>query len=132
MPQTGSFSVPMGCGAARCSWVCSCMVSSNPPRGLQLGRSDPGVAREDVHQLVDLVLALYAGAVGQRLADARIHVRSHDERSRLAECSLSRGDLEQNIDAVAIVLHHSRDPFDLAGDTPQTSDELLLEIDVHH
>jgi hypothetical protein len=88
--------------------------------------------REHVHELVDLLLALAGRPVVHRVADAGIDVGAQHERSRLSERGLRRRDLEEHVDAVPIVLDHSRNALDLPGDSMQAGDHLLLQLGVHH
>ena len=48
----------------------------------------------------------------------------------VVQCRLDRGDLGEDVDAVAVVFNHASDPADLALDALQANEEVLLRFDV--
>jgi len=59
-------------------------------------------------------------------------MRLQYQLSGLAECSSCGPNLQQDINAVAILLEHVGDAFHLPSDTPQPSEDLLLAWVIHH
>src|SRR6266511_651567 len=89
------------------------------------------VARKPAHRVQELVaLRLRRIARGQRARHAVPHVVVEDlERQRL-EGGIHRGDLRDDVDAVAVVLDHPLDAADLPFDSVETLDERVLVLGV--
>src|SRR6266852_8551807 len=101
-------------------------------RSLASSGADPRVPREDVHELVDFLLALLRRTGRHGLGHARVDVRSKDQCTRLPERSMSGRNLQEQIDTVASLFDHAGNAFELPSDATQAVRDLLLRDDVHH
>jgi hypothetical protein len=77
-------------------------------------------AADRAHELVDARLC----AIGARHADACVPVQKPE--SDLVERRVDRGDLRDDVDAVAIVLDHPGDPVHLPVDAGEAGEELVV------
>src|SRR5207244_10604469 len=76
-------------------------------------------ATENIHQLGHLLALLGGVAAGNGVLDAVGHVIAQDLLLDAPERRPHRRDLRDDIDAVAIVLDHAREPSHLAFDAAQ-------------
>ena len=65
-------------------------------------------------------------ARGEGVGDAVVHVAVEDPEREALERGVDRGDLRQDVDAVAVVLQHPLDPAYLALDPMEPADERVL------
>jgi 2-isopropylmalate synthase len=99
---------------------------------MALSPSAPAVAGEDLQELVELALLLGGLAALDGVGNARLDVRAQHGFRRLTERRLGRGDLEQHVDAVAIVFDHARHPLDLPRDAAKALEDLIFGRSVQH
>ena len=98
--------------------------------GVRLAAEDAlAHAREAVHGLEELLalrLRFRRIAGGERAGDAVVHVVVEDPEGEALERRVHRGDLREDVDAVAILLDHPLDPAHLALDAVEPADERVL------
>ncbi len=82
------------------------------------------LARVPVHEIEQLVIhgAGAVAAIADRHGGAVFQVIAHQQTADAAQRFLYRGDLHQNVGAVALVLHHRFEAAHLAGDAAQPAD----------
>src|SRR5207302_9874599 len=73
-----------------------------------------------------------ATARAHGVGDARLDVPAEQELLALLERALHRGDLQQDVHAVGVVLEHALPPLHLALDPPQPAPRLALGLLVEH
>src|SRR3984893_7891062 len=100
--------------------------------GLTRASLSPGEPGEDVEQLVELPLAVPRAAGAHRVRHARLEMLAEQELLDLLDRPLDRGELEQDVHAVLVLLHHPLDALDLALDAAQATERLPLRLIVHH
>jgi hypothetical protein len=88
-------------------------------------------AIEDRHELIKATLALGLAQL-HPLGHALLDVRLDDRQADPVESRLSRGELLENFDAQAWLLHHSPDAANLAFNPVQASDDGLLLGCIQH
>src|SRR5215212_2376795 len=86
----------------------------------------PDQTPDGAHHLLGLLLAVALAGSDHAVASV---VLEQLER-HLVQRGLDRGDLREDVDAVALVRDHALDPADLAPDSPQALLQLLLVLDV--
>src|SRR5262245_3759878 len=89
-------------------------------------------AREHLEQLVHLLLPVPRVARANRLRHARSDVPAEEELLHLLHRSLHGGELEQDVHAVLVLLHHPLDALHLALDAPEAPERLGPRVLVDH
>src|SRR5688572_3998846 len=98
-------------------WLCAEASTSTAPQ-------QPA---DCVHHLAGQLLPVCAGL---RAHHAVAGVVAEQREGHAIERRLDRGDMSEDVDAVALIVDHALEPADLAGDAPETMLDLVLIVDV--
>jgi hypothetical protein len=85
---------------------------------------------DEIYQLIVHRLGLII-ACPDRGCGAVLQMIPHQFPAHRAECFLHRGDLGEDIGAIAILLHHLLQPADLALDPAEALAVPLLDVGIH-
>src|SRR3989304_20571 len=117
--------------SARRALLAYCRIFSGEPLSASPKNVLPLRPPDDIHQFGDLAALLALVARGDGVLHAVRHVVAQDLLLDTAQRGAYGGNLRDDVDAVAVGLHHARKPPHLALDAAQPSETGRLDLQFH-